>query len=116
MLYKCLVHAEPKLAILDPERADSLEPNISKLAAEAGTAEFLVFEAHEGKGQWRGMKAWDVALNDYKGDPQSILSDDPGIMPEDNATILFTLGKFQPLAQFSVLMNLQGRLAFPRVS
>ena len=47
---------------------------------------------HEGKGNWNGMQTWEGALKAYKGDPQNILATDPGIAPEDNATILFTSG------------------------
>lgn len=92
VLYHCLAHTQCKLIVVDSERADRLEPVVQKLAADAGTTGFLVLEAHEGKGKWNGMQTWEEALKAYKGDPQNILNTDPGIIHEDNATILFTSG------------------------
>jgi len=91
-LHYCLVHTECKLIILDPERADKFEPIANKLVVETGCSGILVLESHEGKGCWEGMKAWTAALEDYRGDPRKILSVDPGLVPEDDATILFTSG------------------------
>ncbi|KAF9451706.1 acetyl-CoA synthetase-like protein [Macrolepiota fuliginosa MF-IS2] len=92
VLHHCLAHTQCKLVVVDTERADRLEPNVTKLVADAGTAGFLVLEAHEGKGKWNGMQTWEEVLNNYKGDFQNILSVDQGIVPEDNASILFTSG------------------------
>lgn len=91
-LHYCLVHTECKLIIVDPERADKLEPIAKKLVAETGCTGILVLESHEGKGSWQGMKTWKGAFDDYKGDPRRILSLDPELVPEDDATILFTSG------------------------
>ena len=91
-MHYCLVHTECKLIIIDPERADKLEPIAKELVAETGCTGILVLESHEGKGCWEGMKAWTAAFEDYKGDPRKILSVDPGLVPEDDATILFTSG------------------------
>ncbi len=92
MLHHCLAQTQCKLIVVDSERADGLEPIAQKLASDAGTTGFLVLEAHEGKGKWSGMQIWEEALKAYTGDSQSILTTDPGITPEDNATILFTSG------------------------
>ncbi|KAF8977121.1 hypothetical protein BDQ17DRAFT_1440791 [Cyathus striatus] len=78
--------------IVDPERADRLEPISAKLAIDAGTTGFLVIEAQEGKGQWNRMKIWNSELDNYTKDPNFILKQDPGITAEDNATIMFTSG------------------------
>ncbi|KAF5363672.1 hypothetical protein D9756_000643 [Leucocoprinus leucothites] len=91
-LYHCLAHTQCKLIVLDSERADRLESIVSKLTTDAGTNGFLVLEAREGKGKWTGMVTWEDALTNYKGNPQNIMTNDPGIIPEDNASILFTSG------------------------
>lgn len=91
-LHYCLAHTQSKLIVLDPERADRLEPIVSKLAADADTSGFLVLEARESKGKWNHMVTWDGALANYKGNAQHILTNDPEIAPEDNASILFTSG------------------------
>ncbi|KXN90245.1 2-succinylbenzoate--CoA ligase [Leucoagaricus sp. SymC.cos] len=91
-LHHCLAHTQCKLIVVDPERADRLEPVVSQLAVDAGTCGFLVLEAQEGKGRWNGMQTWNAALNSYQGNSQDILTNDPGIAPEDNASILFTSG------------------------
>lgn len=92
VLYHCLAHTQCKLVVVDSERADRLEPSAPKLIADVGTTGFLVLEAHEGKGRWKGMRTWEEALNSYGGNSQSILVSDPNILPEDNASILFTSG------------------------
>ncbi|PPQ77756.1 hypothetical protein CVT25_011191 [Psilocybe cyanescens] len=92
VLRYCIVRTECKLIIVDPERADKLEPIAKKLASEARSNGILVLEAHEGKGKWDGMKTWKAAFDDYKGDPRKILGVDPALTPEDDATILFTSG------------------------
>ncbi|KAJ7283669.1 hypothetical protein C8J57DRAFT_1293235 [Mycena rebaudengoi] len=91
-LHHCLVHTQCKLIMLDPERADRLEPVISKLSVAAGTAGVVVLESHEGKGNWNGMQSWDTVLKNYRGDPGKILQRDPEMVPEDNALIIFTSG------------------------
>uniref|UniRef100_A0A8H8CLN0 Uncharacterized protein n=1 Tax=Psilocybe cubensis TaxID=181762 RepID=A0A8H8CLN0_PSICU len=88
----CISRTECKLIIVDPERADKLEPIAKELTLESGSNGILVLESDEGKGQWEGMKTWKAAFDDYKGDSQEILSLDPALTPEDNATILFTSG------------------------
>lgn len=88
----CIIRTECKLIIVDPERADRLEPIASKLVPEAKSNGILVLEAHEGKGKWDGMKTWVEALEEFKGDPRSVLSMELDIAPEDDATILFTSG------------------------
>jgi acyl-CoA synthetase (AMP-forming)/AMP-acid ligase II len=69
-----------------------LESSISKLITDVGATGFLVLEAHEGKGKWNGMQTWKDAMTNYKGTSQSILTNDPGVVPEDGASILFTSG------------------------
>ncbi|CAA7259743.1 unnamed protein product [Cyclocybe aegerita] len=88
----CIARTECKLIIVDPERANLLEPISRKLVAEAGSTGILVLESQEGKGKWEGMTTWHAAFNNYKGDPLKILTMDPKITPEDDATILFTSG------------------------
>ncbi|KJA24659.1 hypothetical protein HYPSUDRAFT_38744 [Hypholoma sublateritium FD-334 SS-4] len=92
VLRYCIIRTECKLIIVDPERADKIEPIAKELASEAGSSGILVIESHEGKGHWNGMKTWTTALVDYRGDPRKILTLDLDLTPEDNATILFTSG------------------------
>jgi acyl-coenzyme A synthetase/AMP-(fatty) acid ligase len=91
-LKHCLLKTGCKLAIIDVERANLFEPIIPQLVTEAGVLRFMVFESHEGKGRWKGMENWDEVMSSYQGDTSTILKEDPGIAPEDNATILFTSG------------------------
>ncbi|KAF4623121.1 hypothetical protein D9613_001373 [Agrocybe pediades] len=88
----CIARTECKLIIVDPERADTLEHISHKLMEEAKSKGILVLEVHEGKGNWAGMKSWEPSLENFKGDPRSILTMELNIAPEDNATILFTSG------------------------
>ena len=77
---------------MDAERADKLEPTIKKLVADAGSTGVLVLESQEGKGTWEGMTSWDDTLKKFKNDGLYILNMDPGLTPEDDATIFFTSG------------------------
>ncbi|THH19787.1 hypothetical protein EW146_g1465 [Bondarzewia mesenterica] len=88
----CFVGAGCKLAIVDPQRADLIENLTGTITKEAGTAGFLVIEHHEGKGKWQGMQNWSEVLDSYRGDCRSVLDEDPDLLPEDNATIIFTSG------------------------
>ncbi|KAF7301658.1 hypothetical protein MIND_00731300 [Mycena indigotica] len=85
LLY-CLTHADCKLILLDPERADRLVSVRDKL----GAAHVLVFEP--GKRHWKGMQIWESTLNSFKGNHMQILEQDPNILPEDDAMIFFTSG------------------------
>ncbi|KAI0068682.1 acetyl-CoA synthetase-like protein [Artomyces pyxidatus] len=88
----CLVKTQSKLVILDGQRADLLEDHASAIAKEVGTTGFLVWEHHEGRGKWNGMHIWSEVLQSERGDAQSVLANDPGLGPEDNATVIFTSG------------------------
>ncbi|KAG6888420.1 hypothetical protein C0995_008333 [Termitomyces sp. Mi166 len=94
-LFFCLIHTECKLIILDPERADRLEGSAKELMNQAMSNGILVFNSHEGKGKWNGMESWDEVLAAYKGDTTGIQTGEgeEEILPEDNATILFTSGE-----------------------
>ena len=115
-LRHCLVNTECKLIIVDPERADVLEPIAKKLAKEAGAAGILVLESHEGKGNWTGMKTWESAMKGYKGDHRKILKMDPGVTPEDNSTIIFTSGMLVFLISLddSILNLISGTTGMPK--
>jgi len=88
-LKHCIIHTGCKLLLLDVERADRLEPVANLLAQKAGTRGFLVFGSKDGKGIWTAMEYLDAVLHGFRGE---ILISNPGITPEDNATIMFTSG------------------------
>jgi len=90
----CLTHTQCKVIVLDVERADLLEPTAEKLAVDAGARGILVLESHEGKGRWKGMKCWKSVMESFNGDHNDVLSYGKAILPDDNATIVFTSGKF----------------------
>jgi long-subunit acyl-CoA synthetase (AMP-forming) len=91
-LKHCLINTQSKLIILDPERADCLE-GVLKDLTDAGAVAFFVMECHEGKGEWSGMHNWHSAVAGFKGTDHEIIKHSPTILPEDNATIMFTSGK-----------------------
>ncbi|KAF8658333.1 hypothetical protein AX16_002100 [Volvariella volvacea WC 439] len=88
----CLSHTDCKLILVDSERADRLEHIVPEFSQIVGITGFLVFESHEGRGHWEGMKCFKSVVNDYHGSLSSISEHDPKIIPEDNATIIFTSG------------------------
>lgn len=91
-LKHCIIHTECKVLLLDVERADRLEPVANLFAQKAGTRGFLVFGSKDGKGIWTAMECLDAVLHGFRGEAVEILISNPGITPEDNATIMFTSG------------------------
>ncbi|SJL14627.1 related to 4-coumarate--CoA ligase 1 [Armillaria ostoyae] len=91
-LRHCITLTKCSLIILDPERAERMEPIAADLKRASGASGYLVLEDHEGKGHWEGMDVWSKVFPNYLKDPGEILRDDPHIIPEDNATIIFTSG------------------------
>ncbi|KAK0200225.1 hypothetical protein DFS33DRAFT_1456544 [Desarmillaria ectypa] len=91
-LRHCITLTKCTLIVLDPERADMIEPIVADLRLASGASGYLVLEDHEGKGHWEGMDVWSTVFSEYDGDTEDVLNDDPQILPEDNATIAFTSG------------------------
>ncbi|KAK7053301.1 hypothetical protein VNI00_003927 [Paramarasmius palmivorus] len=89
----CIAHAECKLAILDAERADRLQPTIAQLSQETGIARVLVITltAQEQKQTWRDMELFDSAMRNFVPVANSPIPEIE-IQPEDNAVIMFTSG------------------------
>ncbi|PBK95040.1 acetyl-CoA synthetase-like protein [Armillaria gallica] len=85
----CLVHTQPRLLIVDAERADILASAIDKTCAEAGIAAVLVLHP---KGIPQGMENYHDAVDKYLGAYKDIFTDYPTISPEDNAIVMFTSG------------------------
>ncbi|KAK0481290.1 hypothetical protein IW261DRAFT_1470047 [Armillaria novae-zelandiae] len=83
-LRHCITLTKCSLIILDPERAEQIEPIAAHLKRDSGTSGYL--------GHWEGMDVWSKVFPNYVKDPGEILRDDPQIIPEDNATIIFTSG------------------------
>ncbi|KAF5391797.1 hypothetical protein D9757_001657 [Collybiopsis confluens] len=86
-MYHCIARTTPVLVFVDPERANILQSSASRLPS----AHFIVIE-DEGQRPWPNMTLWRSQIQDYNGDVQRILKEDPEIVPEDNATIIFTSG------------------------
>ncbi|GLB39775.1 putative AMP-binding enzyme C-terminal domain [Lyophyllum shimeji] len=85
----CLQRTECTVVMLDAERADLLAPAV---AGGRHSTNFLVFDPCVDKDQWPGMDSFPAVVDNYQGDVTDILGMDPGIMPEDDALIIFTSG------------------------
>ncbi|KAK0243582.1 hypothetical protein EDD85DRAFT_804452 [Armillaria nabsnona] len=85
----CIVHTQPRLLIVDAERAEVLAPAVDKTCAEAGIAAVLVLHP---KRIPQGMESYHTAIDKYDGSYKDIFKDYPIISPEDNASIMFTSG------------------------
>ncbi|KAL1749310.1 hypothetical protein HDZ31DRAFT_59596 [Schizophyllum fasciatum] len=86
----CLVSTDCKAILLDGERAQSLEPLVPRIKADAKCAELLVFRGSDRAP--RGMKRLADALAECAEDGGSVLQADPGVQPDDDATVMFTSG------------------------
>ncbi|KAK0452867.1 uncharacterized protein EV420DRAFT_1557142 [Desarmillaria tabescens] len=91
-LQHCITLTKCSLIILDPERADRIEPIAADLKHSSGTSGYFVIQDHEGKGVWEGMDTWSTTFSQYDKDPNGILQDDPQMSPDDDAMIIFTSG------------------------
>ncbi|KAK0452879.1 uncharacterized protein EV420DRAFT_627954 [Desarmillaria tabescens] len=92
LLGYCITLTRCALIVLDPERADMIEPIVAELSLASDASGYLVLEDHKGKGYWEGMDVWSSVSSGYNKEPGDVLSDDPQILPEDNASITFTSG------------------------
>ncbi|KAL1679203.1 hypothetical protein EV122DRAFT_277417 [Schizophyllum commune] len=89
----CLVKCHCKLIVLDWERANLLEGTVDDLIRDSNASGgIVVIHGAEGKGGWKGMTTLDEELKQYSGDALAVISDDPAMVPEDHAMILFTSG------------------------
>ncbi|KAF9012333.1 hypothetical protein BDQ17DRAFT_1343710 [Cyathus striatus] len=92
-LHHCLSHTGCKLIILDTERADLLEALVPKLTEETGTLAFFVLDSNDGTRQWSGMVSFQDVIDQYPDtEAREVLRNPPIVVPEDNATIIFTSG------------------------
>ncbi|KAG6849878.1 hypothetical protein H0H93_004096 [Arthromyces matolae] len=92
----CLVRTDCKVVMVDAERADRLAPVALELLRDR-PSNFLVFDEPMDKNRWPGIGSFPVTIDRYQGDITDILTNDPQIMPEDNALIMFTSGKMTSL-------------------
>ncbi|CAA7257483.1 unnamed protein product [Cyclocybe aegerita] len=88
----CLAHTRCKIVILDPERADRLQSVIPKLLQETDTTNFLVFDSLGPPRRWKQFHSFEESLQRYPDDGMEVLNSAISILPEDNATIIFTSG------------------------
>jgi len=86
-LCHCLAHTECKIAILDPERADLLQPLVGQLLK---TKSFVVLDLSKHEKRRKFIPSLEELLDSYQDD--QIFLPKTFIDPEDNATIIFTSG------------------------
>ncbi|PPQ67300.1 hypothetical protein CVT25_005884 [Psilocybe cyanescens] len=92
-LMHCLVNTQCKLVIFDPERADLMQSTIRKIQrTTTESISFLVFDFKEHRKAWEGMKSFSHSLNDYRVETVGVVGTPIVILPEDNATLIFTSG------------------------
>ncbi|KAH9485387.1 Long-chain-fatty-acid--CoA ligase FadD13 [Psilocybe cubensis] len=93
-LLHCLVNTQCKLVIFDPERADLMHSTIQKIQHTASEpVSFLVFDFKEHNNRvWEGIRSFGDSLNDYRVDGAGVVDTPIVVLPEDNATLIFTSG------------------------
>ena len=89
-LCHCLAHTECKIAILDPERADLLQPVVGQLLQTSVIKSFVVFDLSKPEKRRKSIHSLEELLDSYQDD--QIFLPKTFIDPEDNATIIFTSG------------------------
>jgi len=91
-LSHCLAHTQCRLVILDPERAERLQDAASRMYLETDIEAMLVFDLHDSKPISEGMRYFEEKLHEYSSDGMHILTSPISILPEDDATLIFTSG------------------------
>ncbi|KAF9049753.1 hypothetical protein BJ165DRAFT_1453443 [Panaeolus papilionaceus] len=88
----CLTHTECKLVIFDPERADVMQPFVTASMTSTSPCRFLMIDLDgHSKPRTSPVISLDAALSQYSSN-LSVLDHPIQILPEDNATIIFTSG------------------------
>ena len=102
-LLHCISTTNPKVIIVDPERADRLAGRLlDEVKAKTHLVKVLVVRSHEvlavrnantegTRWKWKGMSSLEDALANYKG-PSDAWHSMPDAHPDDDATIFFTSG------------------------
>ncbi|KAK0467482.1 hypothetical protein IW261DRAFT_1574120 [Armillaria novae-zelandiae] len=85
-LAKCTV------LVLDPERADMVQPIASELKQTTEISAYVVFNDQAAGFRWVGMDAWTRVCSEDHGGTEDILNNDPNVLPDDDAAIFFTSG------------------------
>lgn len=91
-LSHCLAHTQCRLVILDPERAERLHDIVSRMYRETGVEAMLVFDFQDSKPIWSGMRYFEETLREYFSDGMHIVASPISMLPEDDATLIFTSG------------------------
>ena len=88
----CIKLTDPRVIIVDPERADRLSGALlHDVKEKSSLTGILVIRSREGKGAWPGMDDYNRELSHYSG-PLDAWKNEPEAVPEDDATIFFTSG------------------------
>lgn len=89
-LLHCITHTQSKVVVLDVERMDRISHALQGLRM-SGVTGILVFDSTGRTANWDGVVSWSSAMRSAEG-TSHILSEDPEVQSEDNATIIFTSG------------------------
>lgn len=88
----CIKLTDPKVIIVDPERADRIsETLLDDIKRNSSLTGILVVRSKEGRGTWKDMLDYDRELSNYSG-RLDLWEKEPEAAPEDDATIFFTSG------------------------
>lgn len=94
-LVHCITKTNPKVIIVDPERADRLVGRtLDEIKQRTSLNRVLVARSHEvssSRWKWKGMSSLEDALASYDG-PEDAWKAILDPLPEDDATIFFTSG------------------------
>lgn len=98
-LSHCLAHTQCKLVILDLERAERLHDAVLRMYQQTDVEAILVFDFQDSKPIWEGMRYFEDTLGEYFSDGMHILTSPIPILPEDDATLIFTSGRSMPVTK-----------------
>ncbi|SJL14023.1 uncharacterized protein ARMOST_17475 [Armillaria ostoyae] len=91
-LKHCLTLAKCTILILDPDRADMVQPIASELKKTTGISVYIVFNDQATGGRWAGMDTWTTVCSKDREASEDILNNDPNVLPDDDAAIFFMSG------------------------
>lgn len=114
-LLHCFSLTGSTVIFTDSERANRV-CNSTQHLREKGVRGIVVLDSLVYDTRWTSFDLWGDVLQSVEVDKQAFLSQDPGLGPEDDATIIFTSGTYDSAllsSRVALHQNLSG-LVFPR--
>ena len=90
-LLHCFTHTGSSVLFVDTERADRIASSTRYLLAK-GVRGIVVLDSFVHHSRWESFDLWEDIMKAVTVDMEALIADDPRLVPEDDAVIIFTSG------------------------